>query len=86
MSGYIATQNTRVFKEQLNSLSAEENSSSVTDGIPPPPKKPKLSLSQARKDAAAIEESYKHGTICLSGEDEAYNEARKGVLPVKRQG
>ena len=34
-----------VFEEQLNSLSAEENSSGVNEGIQPLPKKPKLSLS-----------------------------------------
>ena len=46
---WLATQNTGVFEEQLNSLSVEENGSSVTDGIQPPPTKPKLSLKKKRQ-------------------------------------
>ena len=64
---WLATQNTGAFEEQLNSLSAEENCSCVTDGIQPQPKKPKLSLS-LKKEATAVEGGYKHGMICLSGD------------------
>ena len=65
---WLATKNTGEFEGQLNSLSAEENGSSVTDGIQPQPKKPQLSLS-LKKEATTVEGGYKHGTICLSGDE-----------------
>ena len=42
---WLATQS----EEQVNGPSAEQNGSSVTNGIQPPPKKPKLSLSLKKK-------------------------------------
>ena len=69
-----------VFEEQLNSLSAEENGSSVTDGIQPPPKKPKLSLSLKKKQQP-LKEVTNTGQFASLVTEEAYNEAGKGVVP-----
>ena len=77
---WLATQNTGVFEEQLNSLSAEENCSSVTDGIQPQPKKPKLSLS-LKKKRQPLKQVTNTGRFASPVTKEAYNEAGKGVIP-----
>ena len=81
---WLATQNTGVFEEQLNSLSAEENGSSVTDGIQPQPKKPKLSL-LLKKKRQPLKEVTNMGRFASPVTKEAYNEAGKGMVPAKRQ-
>ena len=65
---WLASQNTRVFKEQLNSPSAEENSKSVNEGIQPPTQKPKILLSLKKKHQPLKNIANKVLYICLSGD------------------
>ena len=65
---WLASQTKRVFKEQLNSPSAEENGKSVNEGIQPPTQKLKILLSLKKKHQLLKNIANKVLTICLSGD------------------
>ena len=70
---WLASQNTVVFEEQLNSLSEEENNSSVNEGIQPWPQKSKLSrsLKKKRQPLKNIENMARFASLVM---EETYNE------------
>ena len=69
-----------MFKEQLNSPSAEQNGSSMNEGIQPPPKKPKLLLSLEMK-CQPLKNIANTARFVSSVTEETYNEAGKEVVP-----